>query len=1094
MQVRLVVFGGFEARLASGAAVNLPRKARALLGYLALRPGQPHARDKLATLLWGDRGDAQARTSLRQSLGVLRRTLVAAAPSTLLFEGKNVTLNPEAVEVDAVTFERLVAAETPAALEEAVALYAGDLLEGFDPIAAPFEEWLVAERERLRELALEALAKLLRHQSEARVPERAIQTALRLLALDPLQEPVHRTLMRLYARHGRRANALRQYQVCVEVLQRELGVEPEPETRRVYQEVLQHQAHPSSTPELSVAAPRRSRRGPPRVRPEVPTLDPPLIGRRTELAHLQQALDDAWGGSGRTVVVLGEAGIGKTRLLEEFAATTLRRSGHLVVGRCYETEQILPFGLWVEMLRAAVGVLERDVSERLDPAWRAELARLLPELADPGLPPTGPADDYLRLFGAVIRLIEMVAAEAPLVLILEDLHWADEMSVRLFGFLARRLEALPGLLVASARTEELGEAPLLRRLLEEFRGRRDVVPLTLPSLSEDETHSLVQVLARVGTHEAALGRVAKQVWALSEGNPFVAVETMRALHEGHRFGPSTIALPERVREAIGGRLERLSPRARDLLAVAAVIGREFEFTLLQRAGRLDERGAAEGVEELVRRRVLHGVGARLDFTHDRIRQVAYGQLLPGRRTLLHAAVGEAIEAVHADRLEAHHAALGMHYRQGEVWEKALKYLRQAGARALAYSANRDVVAYVDQALEVLGHLPESPSKTEQACDLRMYRAAGYYSLGELRGIADHLGEAEALAQALDDRTRLGRVAVFRSACLAPLGDQTPAIEAGERGLAIAEAAGDLPLQISATFLLGFSHIGLGDSRRAIGFMRRTAALLEGQPVYKLFGQIAPPSVYWRAWMLLPLGELGEFPEAIALGEEAVRIAEAVTQPYGLALAHGTLGHLHGLKGEPSLAIPPLERSAALCRDYELVVLSPFMFGSLGHAYATAGRAPEALPLMEEALARGASLHLMWYQSRRMTQLGEGHLLGGHVDDALAAAEHALTLADAHGERGNRAYALRLLAEATLRRGHPDVESAGQHLGQALVLAEELGMRPLAARCRLDMGRLYLRSGDRTKARDHLGVASARLREMDMRRWSEQAEAASQELG
>src|SRR5205814_678375 len=147
------------------------------------------------------------------------------------------------------------------------------------------------------------------------------------------------------------------------------------------------------------------------------------------------------------------------------------------------------------------------------------------------------------------------------------------------------------------------------------------------------------------------------------------------------------------------------------------------FTLLQRAARLDERDAAAGVEELVRRRVLHGVGTRLDFTHDRIREVAYGQILPARRTLLHAAVGEAIEAVYADDLEPHHGALGGHYRQGEVWEKALKYLRQAGARALAYSANREVVAYCDQALQVLGHLPESRSKTEQAYDLRMYRAA-----------------------------------------------------------------------------------------------------------------------------------------------------------------------------------------------------------------------------------------------------------------------------------------------------------------------------------------------------------------------------------
>ncbi len=473
MLVRLVVFGGFEARLASGAVLSLPtKKARALLGYLAVRPGQAHPRDKLATLLWGESGDAQARTSLRQSLAILKKTLAVAAPSSLLLEGRNVTLNPEVVEVDVATFERCVAEGTPEALEEAVALYEGELLEGFDLIAGPFEEWLVAERERLRELALEALAKLLRYQSEARASERAIQTALRLLALDPLQEAVHRTLMRLYARQGRRANALRQYQVCVEVLQRELGVEPEPATRQVYQEVLQHQAHATATPELPVARPRRPPRDPSRTRRDVPDLEPPLVGRQQELARMHQVLAEASDGSGRTVVVLGEAGIGKTRLLEELAATTLQQGGRLVVGRCYETEQILPFGPWVDVLRAGLGVLERHALEGLDPIWRAELARLVPEFADPERKPAGPADDYLRLFGAVACVIEILAVDSPLVLILEDLHWADEMSVRLFGFLARRVEAWPAVLIASARTEELGETPLLTSSPASGRRRR----------------------------------------------------------------------------------------------------------------------------------------------------------------------------------------------------------------------------------------------------------------------------------------------------------------------------------------------------------------------------------------------------------------------------------------------------------------------------------------------------------------------------------------------------------------------------------------------------------------------------------------------
>jgi len=1086
-RLRLTVLGGFQLRVDSRAVPLPAKKAQALLAYLALRPGRPHGRDTLMGLLWGEATEQRARHSLRQTVFHLRRVFRRARNAALVVRGDTIALKTAAVSVDALEFQRHLRRGTPAALEAALALYQGALLDGVNVAEASFEEWLRPERERFREAVLEALTKLLTHHTKRGAIEAAAQTATRLLALDPLQETIHRALMRLYARQGRRAHALRQYQVCVRVLQRELGVEPEPETRKVYREVLQQRAPSTRTPDHTGDPFRRRWRGAPAGLREVPSLEPPVVGRRAELARLHDALREVCGGRGRIVVVLGEAGMGKTRLLEELAAATLQRGGSLVVGRCYETQQILPFGPWVEALRAGLGLLDSAALEGLEPVWRVELARLLPEFSAPHLFPPGPADDYLRLFGAVARVIEILAT-APLMLILEDLHWADEMSVRLLGFLAHRVAAWPVLLVASARTEELGEAPMLRRLLEELRGQHHAVALTLAPLSKDETRSLVRMLAQVGTREAALDQVAEQVWTLSEGNPFVAVETMRAVHEGHRFEASTIGIPERVREAISSRLERLSPRAQELLAVAAVIGREFEFPLLRRAAQIDEREAAEGVEELVRRGVLHGVGPRLDFAHDRIREVAYGQLFPLRRTRLHASVGGAIEAVYADELEQHHGALGVHFCRGEIWEKALRYLRLAGNGAVAISANREAVAYFEQALQVLDHLPEGRSRTEQTYDLAMYRAAVLYSLGELRRIVDHLGETEALARALDDRTRMGRVDVLRLGCLAAMGDQAPAIESGERGLAIAEAVGNLPLQASASFLLGFAHMGLGDFRRAVSYLKMSGGLLQDQSAHKRLGQIGLPAVFWRAWQNLPLGELGAFHEAITSGEEAVRIAEAAAQPYSLALAHGTLGHLYCLKGETSLGIPALERSVALCRDYELAVLSPLTIGSLGHAYAVAGRVTEALPIMERAVARGASLHVMWWHSRRMTELGEGYLLAGRADDALTTVERALALADAHGERGNRAYALRALAEVALRRDHPDLESAERHLCHALSLADELGMRPLVARCQLDMGRLYRRAGERTKARDLLAAASAQLCEMDMRPWMEQAEA------
>jgi DNA-binding SARP family transcriptional activator len=238
--------------------------------------------------------EPQARRGLRQSLFTLRKA-VGAEPPALLIDGETVALNPASVEVDVMEFERQIAEGTPAALERAASLYRGELLEGLALQEAPFEEWLLAERERLRELALEALAKLLRHQRTTGATEAALQTALRLLALDPLQEPVHRTVMRLYLQLGRRASALRQYQVCIGVLQRELSVEPEATTKQLYLEILR-QRPPDAAAEVESPATARAVPAEASALPdETLPRELPLVGRETELHRLREVLN--WPGS-----------------------------------------------------------------------------------------------------------------------------------------------------------------------------------------------------------------------------------------------------------------------------------------------------------------------------------------------------------------------------------------------------------------------------------------------------------------------------------------------------------------------------------------------------------------------------------------------------------------------------------------------------------------------------------------------------------------------------------------------------------------------------------------------------------------------------
>ena len=281
--LKITLFGGFHARLDPGPVLSLPnRKAQALLAYLALRPGQAHPRDKLAALLWSDSTDARARDGLRDALAALRDVIPEFTPPILLASGHTLALNPAAVTVDVGEFERCLAVGTPEAMEQATALYTGDLLAGVNLDEPLFEDWLLAERERLRELALEGLAKLLTHQRETRTLERAVRTAIRLLALDPLQEAVHRTLMRLYVQLGRRGAARHQYQLCASALQRELGVEPEEDTRRLYRNILRGQPSPH-VPEIAGAPSSPGGRDAPARREPCPDAAARAVNRRPSL-------------------------------------------------------------------------------------------------------------------------------------------------------------------------------------------------------------------------------------------------------------------------------------------------------------------------------------------------------------------------------------------------------------------------------------------------------------------------------------------------------------------------------------------------------------------------------------------------------------------------------------------------------------------------------------------------------------------------------------------------------------------------------------------------------------------------------------------
>jgi DNA-binding SARP family transcriptional activator len=527
-RLRLTLLGGFDARRPPASALVLPtRKARALLAYLAIPLGRPHPREKLASLLWGDMPDAHARGNLRQSLSRIQRALARTGVSGMIFREDTVALDPSAVEVDVAAFEKLLGESRPEALEHAVGQYRGDLLEGLSLPERPFEEWLTTERDRLRELAIEALGRLLARQNTAGAADKTLQTALRLLALDPLQEGVHRIVMRLHSQAGRRAAALRQYQFCVDCLKRELGAAPEAETRQLYEEILrQRPVRLDPAALLGRVTAVRAPAAVPDLRPAAAIGETPLVGRTEEIGKLRALLDEAGAGRGRVIALIGEAGTGKSRLLQELVTLATQRGVRVLLGHSYQTEQVLPFGPWADAFRSGRLPDDDELLGELSPAVRTEMARLLPELGDgpqaSRLPPNA-----LQVFTALTQIIATAAARQPLVIILEDLQWADEMSVRLLAFVARRLCGWPIMRAVSARTESLADTPLLERTLHELLNESHVVLADVRPLSQADTMRLAQRVACPDLGAEAREHVVAQAWRLGEGNPFVVLETVR---------------------------------------------------------------------------------------------------------------------------------------------------------------------------------------------------------------------------------------------------------------------------------------------------------------------------------------------------------------------------------------------------------------------------------------------------------------------------------------------------------------------------------------------------------------------------------------
>jgi class 3 adenylate cyclase len=835
----------------------------------------------------------------------------------------------------------------------------------------------------------------------------------------------------------------------------------------------------------------------------------PFVGRHAEFAALHQALEQARAGHGQVVAVIGEAGVGKTRLFHEFAHVARPQGWFLLESSSTSYGKATSYLPVIDLLKAYCQIEERDEARRmrekltgrlltLDPALGPTLPALLALLEvpveDPAWHALAPAQRRQRTLEALKRLLLRQSQVQPLLLVFENLHWIDAETQ---GFLDDLVESLPAarlLLLVNYRPEyqhSWGTKTYYTQL------RLDPLP---PASAEAMLQSLLG-------DAAGLEPLKQRLIERTQGNPFFLEESVRTLVEtqvlvgeqgAYRLAGTlpSIQVPATVQAVLAARIDRLPPEEKQLLQTAAVIGTEVPWPLLQAITETPDEALSRSLAQLQAAEFLYETSLfperAYTFKHALTHEVAYASLLQERRRALHARIVEALEALAGDRVAEQVERLAHHALRGEVWAKALAYCRQAGEKAMARSAYRKVVEYFEQALSALAHLPEQRETREQAIDLWLTLRYALRPLGEFGRVLTCLRQAESLAATLDDPRRLGQVSLMLSAQCRIMGAHEQAIAAGERALALATSSGDAVLHALANFYVGMVYHAQGDYHRASACLRESVASLAGAQHRERLGQVFLPAVTSRVFLVWCHAELGTFAEGSALGDEGLQIAEAAAHPPSRMLAPWGIGQLALRQGDLPRALPMLERAVDLCEELELPAYFPGVAAALGAAYALGGRVADAVSLLTRALEQTTATESV-YQTFCRLSLGEAQIRVRRLEEAHTLAERTLALAHERQERGHQAYALRLLGEIAARRDPPHIEEAETHYQEALALADELGMRPLTAHCHRGLGTLYSRTGQAEQARAELSTAVDMYRDMEMTFWLPQAEMALEQL-
>lgn len=742
--------------VAGDSPIKLAKRAATvpLAAYLLLHRSEPVSRNFLAFTLWADESEETALAELRRYIYLLNRALGPNSSGTpwILAEGESVRWNDAApFWLDVAEFERLSA--DGATLSDAVELYAGDLVEDV------YDDWLVSHRERLRSLYFADLGALIVQQRESRQFQRAIAFATKLLAADPWREDVIRQLMGCRYESGDAAGALATYDEFIKRLRHELAVDPMPETIAVRDAIVKHAALP----------------GPATLRAADVTVDPaseparryalPFVGRKLELEQVQTRWSRAARANGGLVLIAGEAGIGKSRLAAELARIVEAEGGRILVGSTSCPERV-PYECIAEAIRAGLPFI---ASLDVDTLSLAIIDRLVPELSArrgdlPELPPVDPQRERSRLLDAVASCLAALARVRPMLVVLEDLHWAGAATIAALGFFARRLARTPVLIIATYRDEETGRSHPLRDLHQELRGEQAATTLSLRRLPRAAINELMAAFP-IPTDDAS--GFANALFSQTEGNPLFLSEALRdALdHPDAWRGRESDAWAgtQRLRSLISARRAQLSPDGQEIAEVAAVIGHGFNVDAVRDVTGFTEDRVLDGIDDLLDRHFIREAGGRgrfdYAFTHHLVHAAIYEAISPQLRSRRHRRVARMLEHHSTSGEVALAADLALHHERGGDDARAAAWYLAAAESAERVYAHDEAIQFATRAIDLTTEDRQRAAALcarETALNRTGDRTGQRRDIDEAMSIAARIGDDDLTWQLLMRRVHLER--------------------------------------------------------------------------------------------------------------------------------------------------------------------------------------------------------------------------------------------------------------------------------------------------------------------------------------------------